>query len=109
MPLPPKRSPQSEIQKPICIVDDDEAVADSLQALLEAFGFKVQSYGSGSECLADKRHRAAGCLLIDQHMPVPAASTSSTICERRGPNPNHADFRAARCQYQAARHPPGRL
>ena len=69
MPLPPKRSPQSEIQKPICIVDDDESVADSLQALLEAFGFDVQCYGSGNEFLADERHRAAGCLLIDQHMP----------------------------------------
>jgi len=69
MPLPPKRSPHSEIQKPICIVDDDESVSDSLQALLETFGFKVQSYGSGSGFLADERHRAAGCLLIDQHMP----------------------------------------
>jgi two-component system response regulator FixJ len=54
---------------PICIVDDDESVADSLQALLETFGFNVRSYGSGSEFLADERHRAAGCLLIDQHMP----------------------------------------
>jgi FixJ family two-component response regulator len=69
MPLPRKRFPQSEIQKPICIVDDDESVADSLEALLEAFGFNVQSYSSGSEFLADERHRAAGCLLIDQHMP----------------------------------------
>lgn len=69
MPLLCKRSLPSEIQKPICIVDDDEAVVDSLQALLETFGFNVRSYGSGSEFLADDRHREAGCLLIDQHMP----------------------------------------
>jgi two-component system, LuxR family, response regulator FixJ len=69
MPLLHSQSPQSEIQKQICIVDDDDAVADSLQALLESFGFDVQSYGSKSEFLADERHRAAGCLLIDQHMP----------------------------------------
>ena len=69
MPLLHSQSPQIEIQKQICIVDDDDAVADSLQALLESFGFDVQSYGSGSEFLADERHRAAGCLLIDQHMP----------------------------------------
>ena len=69
MPLPPKRSPQSEIQKPICIVDNDESVSDSLHALHETFGVKMQSYGSGSGFLADERHRAAGCLLIDQHMP----------------------------------------
>ena len=69
MPLSRKRTPQSEIQKPICIVDNDESVSDSLHALLETFGVKMQSYGSGSGFLADERHRAAGCLLIDQHMP----------------------------------------
>jgi two-component system, LuxR family, response regulator FixJ len=57
------------VQKPICIVDDDDAVADSLRALLESFGFSVRSYSSGSEFLADERCRAASCLLIDQHMP----------------------------------------
>ena len=69
MPIPGKHSPPSEIQKTIYIVDDDEAVTDSLHALLETFGFKVQSYGSGTEFLADEQNRAAGCLLIDQHMP----------------------------------------
>ena len=69
MPIPGKHSPPSEIQKTIYIVDDDEAVMDSLKALLETFGFNVQSYGSGNEFLADERHRAAGCLVIDQHMP----------------------------------------
>jgi len=69
MSLPHSHPPQSEIQKTIYIVDDDEAVTDSLHSLLETFGFKVQSYGSGSGFLADERHRAAGCLLIDQHMP----------------------------------------
>ena len=58
-----------EFQKPICVVDDHQSVADSLQALLESFGFSVQLYSSGSEFLADERHRLAGCLLIDQHMP----------------------------------------
>ena len=69
MPIPEKHSPPSKIQKTIYIVDDDEAVTDSLQALLETFGFNVQSYGSGDEFLANEQHRAADCLLIDQHMP----------------------------------------
>ena len=69
MPIPGKHSPPSEIQKTIYMVDDDEAVTDSLHALLETFGFKVQSYGSGTEFLADEQNRAAGRLLIDQHMP----------------------------------------
>jgi len=69
MPLPSKHCPPGEFQKPICVVDDDESVADSLQLLLESFGFSVQSYRSGTEFLADERRRLAGCLLIDQHMP----------------------------------------
>ena len=56
-------------EAPICIVDDDEAVADSLKVLLETFGFNVQSCGSGNEFLADERRRRAGCLIVDQHMP----------------------------------------
>jgi len=56
-------------QTQICIIDDDQAVADSLRALLETFGFNVQLYRSGNEFLSDKRHNLAGCLVIDQHMP----------------------------------------
>jgi FixJ family two-component response regulator len=37
--------------------------------LLETFGYDVQSYKSGADFLADDRRRAAGCLIIDQHMP----------------------------------------
>jgi two-component system response regulator FixJ len=56
-------------QAPICIVGDDEAVADLLKALLETSGFDAQSYGSGNEFLADERRRRAGCLTLGQHMP----------------------------------------
>ena len=55
--------------KPICIVDDDAAVSDSLRSLLEALGFDVRSYSSGLQFLADERHRTAGCLVVDLHMP----------------------------------------
>jgi FixJ family two-component response regulator len=57
-------------QGPVCIVDDDEWVSDSLSALLEAYGFAVRSYGSGADFLADRRRRpAAKFLIIDQHIP----------------------------------------
>ena len=84
MPLLHKHSPPSEIEKPICIVDDDEAVADSLQALLEAFGFNVRSYGSASEFLADERHCAAGCLLIDQNLPGASGLDVVDYLRKRG-------------------------
>lgn len=68
VPLATHRPPEST-NKPICIVDDDEWVAESLKLLLETFGFDVRSYNSGADFLADWRHRTAGCLIIDQHMP----------------------------------------
>ena len=109
MPIPGKHSPPSEIQKTIYIVDDDEAVTDSLHALLETFGFKVQSYGSGTEFLADEQHRAAGCLLIDQHMPgASGLDVVDSLRKEGGPNPDNTDFGAARSQHQGACDPPGR-
>jgi len=69
MPVPSGHRPPEQTLEPICIVDDDESVADSLTVLLEIFGFDVQSYGSGADFLADDRRRTAGCLVIDQHMP----------------------------------------
>lgn len=56
--------------KPVGIVDDDEAMCDSLTILLEANGFEVIAFASGTEFLADERRRAIGFLVIDQHMPM---------------------------------------
>lgn len=69
MPVPWGRRSPEPARELICIVDDDEAVADSLKALLETFGFHVRSYGSGADFLADDRMRWAGCLVMDQQMP----------------------------------------
>ena len=69
MPVPWGRPPPEQSREQICVVDDDEWVADSLKLLLETFGYNVQSYNSGADLLADDRRRAAGCLIIDQHMP----------------------------------------
>ena len=69
MTVPWERPPPEQSRKQICVVDDDEWVADSLKLLLETFGYDVQSYNSGADLLADDRRRAAGCLIIDQHMP----------------------------------------
>jgi FixJ family two-component response regulator len=52
----------------VCVVDDDEAVRESLRILLESADFCVLTYASGREFLADGQGRRAGCLIIDQHM-----------------------------------------
>jgi two-component system response regulator FixJ len=63
------RCPAEQNPEPICVVDDDKSVADSLKLLLETFGFDVKAYTSGVDFLADDRRHIAGCLVIDQHMP----------------------------------------
>jgi two-component system response regulator FixJ len=53
----------------IIVVDDDEAVRDSLEVLLAAEGFLVQSFGSAAQLLAEPQLPARGCLLLDVRMP----------------------------------------
>ncbi len=53
----------------VFIVDDDEAVRDSLEALLAVQGHSVQSYPSGDAFLAAWRPEARGCALVDLRMP----------------------------------------
>ena len=65
----PARAVTAMLADPICVVDDDAWICDSLTALLEAYGFAVLAFASGREFLADERHRRAGCLIIDHHMP----------------------------------------
>ncbi len=53
----------------IFIVDDDEAVRDSLAALLEARGYSVSTSPSAEDFLTSFRPPAAGCALVDMRMP----------------------------------------
>jgi len=54
----------------IHIVDDDDAVRDSMRALLESLGFEVHDYSSAVDFLNRGGERSKGCLLLDLHMPV---------------------------------------
>lgn len=53
----------------VFVVDDDEAVRDSLQALLEARGFAVRAFASGPALLSALDPEARGCVLTDVRMP----------------------------------------
>jgi two-component system response regulator FixJ len=53
----------------VCIVDDDEAVRDSLLILLETMGFAAQAFASGLAFLDACETLAAGCALLDVRMP----------------------------------------
>ena len=54
----------------IYIVDDDDAVRDSMRLLLESLGFEVLDYNSAVDFLARKCQDTDACLLLDLHMPV---------------------------------------
>jgi FixJ family two-component response regulator len=54
----------------VYVVDDDEAVRDSLRVLLESFDFDVCDYNSAQEFLAHRCVDSKACLLLDLHMPV---------------------------------------
>lgn len=51
------------------VVDDDEAVRDSMRALLESHGFEVHDYASAREFLVGTPLQPKGCMLLDLHMP----------------------------------------
>ncbi|MBW7862312.1 MAG: response regulator transcription factor [Rhodocyclaceae bacterium] len=53
----------------IYIVDDDEALRDSLVWLLESSGYRVCAYDSAETFLASYQPQMTGCLVLDVRMP----------------------------------------
>ena len=51
------------------IVDDDEAMRDSLKWLLESRGLKVELYPSAESFLQAYNNGSCGCLVLDVRMP----------------------------------------
>lgn len=54
----------------VYVVDDDDAVRDSLVALIESHGLDVEVFSSGREFLDHVAPRSQGCLLLDLHLPI---------------------------------------
>ena len=76
---------EQPISRTVFVVDDDEAVRDSLRALLESYGFTVQDYPSVEAFLAGMPDQPRGCLLLDIHMP--GASGIDLLEHLRAHNP----------------------
>jgi two-component system response regulator FixJ len=53
----------------VYVVDDDEAVRDSLKILLESYGLTVEDYASTAEF--SRRHEPGrrACMVLDLHLP----------------------------------------
>ena len=61
--------PVDRTSKLIAIVDDDEAMQDSLRDLMEAAGLVARCFGSAEEFVESDLHRKAACLIVDIRMP----------------------------------------
>ena len=60
----------TEKQRPcICVVDDDDAVRDSLELFLSMKGLKVLTYSSGQQLLDNEGRVFPQLLILDIHMP----------------------------------------
>ena len=63
------RHARGQTSKLIAIIDDDEAMQDSLRDLMEAAGLVARCFGSAGEFLESGLHRQAACLITDILMP----------------------------------------
>lgn len=62
----PTRLPEPTVY----ILDDDEAVLDSLGTYLGATGLRTRTWSDPQQFLDDYRHEWCGCLLLDVNMPA---------------------------------------
>lgn len=53
----------------VFVVDDDQAMRNSLKWLISSVGMRVECFGSADEFLASHHAGGAGCLLLDVRMP----------------------------------------
>jgi FixJ family two-component response regulator len=60
---------RDQTSKLIAIIDDDEAMQDSLRDLIESTGLMARCFGSAKEFLEYDLHREAACLITDILMP----------------------------------------
>jgi len=55
-------------QQTVFIIDDDAAVRDSIQELVESVGLRAQCYASGQAFLDGFQPQRSGCLVLDVRM-----------------------------------------
>jgi len=72
----------------VCIVDDDEAIRESLRLLLYASGLQSCAYESADVFLADEKPPVFDCMLLDIRMPgTDGLELFKILARRRVPYP----------------------
>jgi DNA-binding NtrC family response regulator len=57
------------IDVPVCVVDDDASIRESVEGLLRAEGLRVETYCSAREFLTRENPEPPGCLVLDVELP----------------------------------------
>jgi len=68
----------------VFVVDDDEAVRRSLEALVKSVGLNVETFASGQEFLAAYNPDRPGCLVLDIRMPGMSGTELQESLRQRG-------------------------
>lgn len=77
-----------EPKETVFIVDDDEAVRDSLSWLIEPEGYQVQTYADPEEFLAEFKWPQTAVLLLDVRMPkLSGIEVQKILLDRQVPMP----------------------
>jgi len=67
----------------VYIVEDDEAVRDSLRLLLKSEGYQVKAYVDGDAFLVSYNDSMSGCLVLDIRMPgIDGMNVQRALAER---------------------------
>jgi two-component system, LuxR family, response regulator FixJ len=74
-------------QTRVIVVDDDEAVLDSLQIMLEAEGFAVQTFDRARALVESYDGAAGSCIVTDVRMPDMDGMALLQALKARGPMP----------------------
>jgi FixJ family two-component response regulator len=59
----------SKVNQIIFVIDDDFSMRRAIKRLVEAVGFRVETFGSGQEFFESKRPDVPGCLVLDVRLP----------------------------------------
>jgi FixJ family two-component response regulator len=78
--------PVDQTSRLIAIIDDDEAMRDSLRDLMEAAGLVARCFASAEEFLASDLHTRAACLIVDIRMPTMSGLQLQARLKEEGSN-----------------------
>jgi FixJ family two-component response regulator len=62
-------SPAESTEPTIIIIDDDEAIREAVEGLLDSVGLRSRAFASVQHFLQDRRPRGPGCMVLDVRLP----------------------------------------